>query len=697
MNPVLPSADPASAAIRQVREALCDGRWRDAVALPLTAQDDRLKRAQLMLRYGLNEAVQADIDALRSAGCRSADLMLVEALQALLSYGSPETAAETANRVLSLKSDDERRRCRALLLRAVAVHRLDRWETALRDLVAVLDIARGLNDVDLRVDALKAMAAVETWRGRHGQALLHLTLAIADCVRLGDRLMLSDLLGDCGRVNLEMRRQAYALDFFDKQEEVAAGWLEGRARLRLDLDKARALTGLRRHEVAAPLLASLVERAAKSGLPYITLMANQCQAQIHLQAGNPDACLALVQPLLLELEPGRYEHSALQMLAAEASLLLGDGSAKARYLDVVELYHTKRLVVPEVEARLRLANILADQGKAEEASRILQVALARCRVADLALLERKVREAIVRVDVPTGLAEEAAKRASGDFSGAEGESYVLLEKLGSGSFATVFRAYDIERDRDVAFKRFVHPKAVPADLWQTYEQSARAEIRTAARLRHPGVARVLAIGNEADGSFYTVQDFIAGSTLRMAMKTIRQPRQICLTIRDLASTIAAMHEAGITHRDIKPDNIICRPLAKPVILDLGIASLSGAPDVVMGRGTPGYAAPEQWAGETAGPPADIFSLGVVLYEWLLGRLPQEPKKGFFGFLSSARRITDDDARFFLAQGLKDLAELLDSMISMDAKRRPSAAEIDNILGHLLKNLPDDIPLPPSYT
>lgn len=674
--------------MQQVRETLAQGEWRLAAALLLTEDGDRLARAQLMLRYGLNEAAEADIRELRARGHHSDDLDLADALRSLQAYGNPEVAARTAERLLPAAAGDGARHCRCLLLRAIAAHRMDRWEKALRDIVSALAIAKSLGDKELRVELLKAMATVEAWRGRHSQALLHLTLAIADCAATGDNLMLSELLGDCGRLNLEMRRHAHALEFFDRQEDIAGRWLEGGMRLRLDLNKARALAGLRRHAEALRLL-DVVETAAKAAkLDYLTIMSAHCRGRIHLQKGDAQACLNLIARLRETgiVDPMSYEHTALQSLTGEAGMALGDLSAKSAIMEVIDLHHARRLVVPEVEARLSLANRLADRGEIKEAESLLKVALTRCRAADLDLLERKVREAIVRLDVASALEEEDEKQSSSDFRGLEGEAYVLISKLGSGGFATVFRAYDIERDRDVAFKRFVHPQSVPPEVWQAFERSARSELKIAARLRHPAIARTIAIGNDGDGSFYTVQDFIAGPSLRSLMATENQPSAICRTIRDIAATLAVMHEAGITHRDIKPENIVCPVSCKPVILDLGIASLSGSDSDAIGRGTAGYAAPEQWAGDQPKPPNDVFSLGVTMHEWLLGHIPDPTLTSSLNIFGRRRQIDERSVARLIAAGAGDLTELLEAMISYDPTKRPDAREVAERLDAVIADL-----------
>jgi serine/threonine-protein kinase len=204
--------------------------------------------------------------------------------------------------------------------------------------------------------------------------------------------------------------------------------------------------------------------------------------------------------------------------------------------------------------------------------------------------------------------------------------YEIVAPLGAGGMGEVYRARDTRLDRDVAVKILPRPFAQDPQRVARFEREARA----VAALAHPSILVLHDVGTEGDVR-YVVTELLEGQTLRERLQ--RAPlewRKAVELVADVADGLAAAHGKDIVHRDLKPENIFLTADGRPKILDFGLARVAGTAErgadatltqYGMVLGTVGYMAPEQVCGEAADARADIFALGIVLYEAIAGRQP----------------------------------------------------------------------------
>jgi serine/threonine protein kinase len=199
----------------------------------------------------------------------------------------------------------------------------------------------------------------------------------------------------------------------------------------------------------------------------------------------------------------------------------------------------------------------------------------------------------------------------------------VLSALGSGGMGVVLLARQAGFDRLVALKLIRPEGRGAAELRERFFVEGRA----AARLNHPGIVRVYELGESA-GQLYAALEYLPGGTLAWRLRGRPLPTGEAAELAEaLARAVAAAHRAGVVHRDLKPANILLDAEGRPKVADFGLAKLLDAADgqtrthAVLG--TPSYMAPEQAWGRsrTAGPAADVYALGAILYELLTGRPP----------------------------------------------------------------------------
>jgi tRNA A-37 threonylcarbamoyl transferase component Bud32 len=206
-----------------------------------------------------------------------------------------------------------------------------------------------------------------------------------------------------------------------------------------------------------------------------------------------------------------------------------------------------------------------------------------------------------------------------------GAGYELRDRLGYGGFAEVYAALDLQLKRDVAVK------VLRPDLaGQVVRERFRREAEAVARVRHPHIVPIYAVG-EGEGLAWYVMPRLTGGSLRARLD--REGRLPAAEVRRVllasASALVVAHRAGLVHRDIKPDNIMLDgDDANVLLMDFGIAKAldvdsQGLTGTGVAIGTPQYMSPEQASGEVVDARSDIYSLGVVGYQMLTGQLPFE--------------------------------------------------------------------------
>ena len=250
------------------------------------------------------------------------------------------------------------------------------------------------------------------------------------------------------------------------------------------------------------------------------------------------------------------------------------------------------------------------------------------------------------------------------------DRYDIRGELGRGGMAVVYLAYEPERRREVALKQLMTDPAADATAVARFTR----ESLIAARLDHPNVVPVFDCF-ESDGSAFIAMEYVTGGSLGRHVGRLRV-EQMAGALEGVLAGLAHLHSHGIVHRDLKPENLLVTAGGSVKIADFGVAT---ATDSAVARltaagttvGTPGYIAPEQVMGRGASASSDLYSVGVIAYELLVGELPFKGK-GWSVLLQHLREPVPAprDRRPDLDPALERwLLQLLDK----DPARRPRSA------------------------
>jgi basic membrane protein A len=278
-----------------------------------------------------------------------------------------------------------------------------------------------------------------------------------------------------------------------------------------------------------------------------------------------------------------------------------------------------------------------------------------------------------------------------DLSGRDIGRYHILEPLGEGGMAKVYKAFDTHLENEVAVKVIRTDQLPPAMLDKIIKRFER-EAKEVAKLSHPNIVRVIDYG-EQESIPYLVMQYLHGGTMKAMLGKQMPYQKAAALLAPIARALEYAHQHKMVHRDVKPANILITDGGEPMLTDFGIVKMLDVEDGAtltgtgVGLGTPEYMAPEQWVGEFS-PAVDQYSLGVVLFELVTGRRPYNADTPAAVLLKQASDPLPRPSDF-----VKDLPESAEHVILKALAKNPkdryeSMGELANALTRLERGTPD---------
>lgn len=522
------------------------------------------------------------------------------------------------------------------LARGVALNRMRWFKEALGELVDARRALSSAGQSHHASEAWRQIGIVWTWRGAGAEAAFALLRSVADAAMAGSTSAMALTLFDFARVQIEIGRFGDGVEVIETALRLGGSSIDTVERHRALVNLLQALSAQGRDSEFAARIDALEPQAMSPRLQHLIAIE---RFRVALRASDAVAAQQTLNDIAQKLPEDEGSFERIEYLAACSEWCVAQrtfAAALESIETVLKRCAADKLFPREVEARVMKAKALDGLGRRDEAADALVAAL-RCALgAGLLGHCDRIRQMLAERNE---LGRESLVTA-GDpkVVGRVDVRFVRRNLLGQGGVGRVERAYDLETGLEVALKRIELSKVIDPDRRRSLQESAHREVLATARVQHPAIVPMVGLFLEPGGDAYVASEFIHGPTLRKAMESPTLHNNWSWLAVRLSHALSALHNAGLTFCDLKPENIIIRENTGPVLIDFGAAVFRAFHrDFGASAFTPAYASPEQLANASVGPPSDIFALGVILHEIVCGEPPAPVSELPFGFGDARRR------------------------------------------------------------
>ncbi|BDX05860.1 hypothetical protein MACH26_13810 [Planctobacterium marinum] len=520
------------------------------------------------------------------------------------------------------------------------------------------------------IEVLLERSSVFAWMGQLSSSLDDLLLAVALATEEKYPQALQIAWLKLGQLNREKNDYNKAIKFLVLASELKECHLSPEEQVKLNLDIANNYCDLGDYQTAKTIKEQTVVDESNTYNQFLLALLN---IRIAAGAGEFESLKTLVARATSASDGSEWQKIIINAIYGSA-LTIAEPSIAIELLCSTESYfeknqlksHLWRCLISLVEAYINAGEhqfAVAKFARAKQLTGSLQ---------NWRLME-KMDELAVKYHLHSGPDCKDNVSIVSSFEEAD-NGYVILNELGRGGFATVYRAFDVVKQCEVALKYFVLDKPTDIHIGAATESSLRQELAMVSLLEHPNIAPPLAFGKMKETDFYIVSRLVEGECIRLVDTSEFNIADKVALLIPVYSALAHVHSKGVVHGDVKPENIMVDKTGRTYLIDFGSATLIGQNSRrIESAGTLRYLPPEVLSGATGNYSQDVFAMALTFCEVLLNEYPAKLMQvrspllyRFYLFLLSTRL-----KKLSIQPGL---CRLLVQSLQLDPQLRPQSAE-----------------------
>lgn len=569
--------------------------------------------------------------------------------------------------------------CSFLTIEAVCRNRLGEFNKSIAAFRQAWRLAEQSDSATQKIDLLIEQGTAFTWQGRFESALSVYFKALYLSQNEHDAIGQALILAATGRFHLEKLDYENAKTYCQTALNTIEKWENSREILRLTKDLAEIYLGNGDYISCLNLIRPFLSSENTSLDTYLRFtFTGLCLCALN-RKGELDEIEVLINSLNeLCREGDDWQLAQKNLVLGECYLQQQPQLSLELLTQALAIFDSNGLAVPAWRCHMLMVQVNHFLNNTSAAA--LSLRYAKSIATDnnyLKLLEECDKLQLV-LQLPHALSEEHKPLSKNIKDASEG--YVLLNKIGSGTFGNVYEAFDSLRDKTVAIKQFSFNDIYDVRQRETIIDNIRNELIACQSLDHPALIKIDGFGLTPDKVPYTVMPLIEGVSLRHQIN--HQPLtlgQIKAIFSQVCHGLAHAHDKSILHRDLKPENILVLSDNRAMVVDFGLACLTHLKqDKAIGIGTLGYMSPEQQQGDEGNAKMDVFAIGVILFEAITGERPWA-NCAPFNRLSYFLQLRQVKKHFKQFNTSPQVFEIVMQCLAFSPSNRPSMEKITEVL------------------